>query len=252
MANHMETTTTTTTTKPIYQRILLKLSGEALQGDHLFGINAAKLTRISQEIAPVVQAGVQVGLVIGGGNLIRGSELCATGLERVTADQMGMLATVINGLALLDAFDRKGIPATIMSAIAVPGLVEFYDRRKAREELSKGKVVVFVGGTGNPLVTTDSAAALRGIEIGADIVMKATKVDGVFAADPIKNPKAERYEKLLYDEVLEQRLGVMDLNAILLCREHTLPIRVFNMSKQGALARIIVGENIGTLIQSGD
>jgi uridylate kinase len=251
MANHMETTTTTTT-KPIYQRILLKLSGEALQGDHLFGINAAKLTRISQEIAPVVQAGVQVGLVIGGGNLIRGSELCATGLERVTADQMGMLATVINGLALLDAFDRKGIPATIMSAIAVPGLVEFYDRRKAREELSKGKVVVFVGGTGNPLVTTDSAAALRGIEIGADIVMKATKVDGVFAADPIKNPKAERYEKLLYDEVLEQRLGVMDLNAILLCREHTLPIRVFNMSKQGALARIIVGENIGTLIQSGD
>jgi uridylate kinase len=190
--------------------------------------------------------------VIGGGNLIRGSELCATGLERVTADQMGMLATVINGLALLDAFDRKGIPATIMSAIAVPGLVEFYDRRKAREELSKGKVVVFVGGTGNPLVTTDSAAALRGIEIGADIVMKATKVDGVFAADPIKNPKAERYEKLLYDEVLEQRLGVMDLNAILLCREHTLPIRVFNMSKQGALARIIVGENIGTLIQSGD
>jgi uridylate kinase len=251
MANHMETTTTTTT-KPIYQRILLKLSGEALQGDHLFGINAAKLTRISQEVAPVVQAGVQVGLVIGGGNLIRGSELCATGLERVTADQMGMLATVINGLALLDAFDRKGIPATIMSAIAVPGLVEFYDRRKAREELSKGKVVVFVGGTGNPLVTTDSAAALRGIEIGADIVMKATKVDGVFAADPIKNPKAERYEKLLYDEVLEQRLGVMDLNAILLCREHTLPIRVFNMSKQGALARIIVGENIGTLIQSGD
>lgn len=240
------------TTKPIYQRILLKLSGEALQGDHLFGINANKLTRISQEIATVVQAGVQVGLVIGGGNLIRGAELCATGIDRVTADQMGMLATVINGLALLDAFDRKGVPATIMSAIAVPGLVEFYDRRKAREELQKGKVVVFVAGTGNPLVTTDSAAALRGIEIGADIVMKATKVDGVFAADPIKNPKAERYEKLLYDEVLEQRLGVMDLNAILLCREHALPIRVFNMSKQGSLARIVVGENIGTLIQSGD
>ncbi len=241
-----------TTTRPIYQRILLKLSGEALQGDHLFGINANKLTRISQEVASVVQAGVQVGLVIGGGNLIRGAELCATGIDRVTADQMGMLATVINGLALLDAFERQGVSATIMSAIAVPGLVEFYDRRKAREELEKGKVVVFVAGTGNPLVTTDSAAALRGIEIGADIVMKATKVDGVFAADPIKNPKAERYEKLLYDEVLEQRLGVMDLNAILLCREHNLPIRVFNMNKQGSLARIVVGENIGTLIQSGD
>lgn len=247
MANDMENTT-----KPIYQRILLKLSGEALQGDHLFGINAGKLTRISQEIAAVVQAGVQVGLVIGGGNLIRGSELCATGLDRVTADQMGMLATVINGMALLDALDRKGISATVMSAIAVPGLVEFYDRRRAKDLLEQGKVVVFVAGTGNPLVTTDSAAALRGIEIGADIVIKATKVDGVFAADPIKNPKAERYEKLLYDEVLEQRLGVMDLNSILLCREHNLPIRVFNMSKQGALARIVVGENIGTLIQSGD
>lgn len=247
MANDMDNTT-----KPIYQRILLKLSGEALQGDHLFGINAGKLTRISQEIAAVVQAGVQVGLVIGGGNLIRGSELCATGVDRVTADQMGMLATVINGMALLDAFDRKGISATIMSSIAVPGLVEFYDRRRARDALEQGKVVVFVAGTGNPLVTTDSAAALRGIEIGADIVIKATKVDGVFAADPIKNPKAERYDKLLYDEVLEQRLGVMDLNSILLCREHNLPIRVFNMSKQGALARIVVGENIGTLIQSGD
>jgi uridylate kinase len=241
-----------TNTKPIYQRILLKLSGEALQGDQQVGIDANKLTRISQEIASVVQAGVQVGLVIGGGNLIRGAELCATGIERVTADHMGMLATIINGLALVDALDRKGVPANIMSAIAVPGLAEFYDRRKAREQLQEGRVVVFVGGTGNPLVTTDSAAALRGIEIGADIVMKATKVDGVFAADPIKNPKAERYEKLLYDEVLEQRLGVMDLNAILLCREHALPIRVFNMSKQGALARIVVGENIGTLIQSGD
>jgi uridylate kinase len=247
MANFMENNTT----QPIYQRILLKLSGEALQGD-MFGINANKLNRISQEVAAVVQAGVQVGLVVGGGNLIRGAELCATGIERVAADQMGMLATVINGMALVDAFERKGIAVTIMSAIAVPGLVEFYDRRKAREELQKGKVVIFVGGTGNPLVTTDSAAALRGIEIGADIVMKATKVDGVFAADPIKNPKAERYEKLLYDEVLEQRLGVMDLNAILLCREHALPIRVFNMSKQGALAGIVMGENIGTLIQSGD
>ncbi|MDR3477803.1 MAG: UMP kinase [Gammaproteobacteria bacterium] len=238
--------------QPIYQRILLKLSGEALQGDHLFGINAGKLTKVSQEIASVVKMGVQVALVIGGGNLIRGADLCATGLDRVTADHMGMLATVINGLALLDALDRKGIPASLMSALSIPGLVDFYDRRKAKEELEKGKVVIFVAGTGSPLVTTDSAAALRGIEVGADIVIKATKVDGVFAADPIKNPKAERYDSLTYDEVLEQRLGVMDLNAILLCREHGLPLRVFNMSKQGALQRIVVGDNVGTLIQSGD
>lgn len=241
-----------TSTKPIYQRILLKLSGEALQGDHLFGINANKLTRVGQEIAAVTKLGVQVALVIGGGNLIRGADLCATGLDRVTADQMGMLATVINGLALLDALDRKGVPATLMSAIAIPGLVDFYDRRKAKQELQQGKVVIFVAGTSNPLVTTDSAAALRGIEVGADIVIKATKVDGVFAADPVKNPKAERYDRLTYDEVLEQRLGVMDLNAILLCRDHSLPLRVFNMSKQNALQRIVVGENVGTLIQSGD
>lgn len=237
---------------PLYKRILLKLSGEALQGDSLFGINPAKLTKVSQEIASVTKLGVQVGLVIGGGNLIRGSELCVTGLDRVTADQMGMMATVINGLALLATLDRKGIPATVMSAIAVPGLVETYDRRKAKEELSNGKVVIFVGGTGNPLVTTDSAAALRGIEVGVDIVIKATKVDGVFAADPIKNPKAERYDVLSYDEVLEQRLGVMDLNAILLCRDHGLPLRVFNMSNQGGLQRIVMGESVGTLIQGGE
>jgi uridylate kinase len=248
MANTMETIST----KPIYARILLKLSGEALQGDHLFGINANKLTRVSQELASVVKSGVQVALVIGGGNLIRGADLCATGLDRVTADQMGMLATVINGLALLDSLERKGVPTTLMSAIAIPGLVDFYDRHTAKAELEKGKLLIFVAGTGNPLVTTDSAAALRGIEVGADIVIKATKVDGVFAADPIKNPKAERYDQLTYDEVLEQRLGVMDLNAILLCREHALPLRVFNMSKQGALLRIVSGENVGTLIQSGD
>lgn len=240
------------TTKPVYQRILLKLSGEALQGDHLFGIDAKKLTQVAQELASVVALGVQVAMVIGGGNLIRGADLCATGLDRVTADQMGMLSTVINGLALLDALERKGVPSVLMSAIAIPGLVDFYDRHKAKEELQAGKLVIFVAGTGNPLVTTDSAAALRGIEIDADIVIKATKVDGVFAADPIKNPKAERYEQLGYDEVLEQRLGVMDLNAILLCREHSLPLRVFNMSKQGALLRIVTGENVGTLIQSGE
>ncbi|MDR3492789.1 MAG: UMP kinase [Gammaproteobacteria bacterium] len=242
----------TISNQPMYQRVLLKLSGEALQGDNLFGIDAAKLNKISQEIATVVKLGVQVALVVGGGNLIRGADLCVTGLDRVTADQMGMLATVINGLALLDAFERRGISTSIMSSISIPGLTEFYDRRKAKQNLQEGKVVIFVAGTGNPLVTTDSAAALRGIEIDADIVIKATKVDGVFAADPVKNPKAQRYEKLSYDDVIEQRLGVMDLNAILLCRDHDLPLRVFNMNKQGALQRIVVGEDVGTLIQSGE
>ena len=238
--------------KPIYQRILLKLSGEALQGDHLFGIDPSKLTRVSNEIADIIKHSVQVALVIGGGNIIRGADLYTTGFDRITADQMGMLATVINGLALRDALERKSIPVTVMSAIAVPGLVEFYDRIKAKAALQLGHVVIFVGGTGNPLVTTDSAAALRGIEIDADIVIKATKVDGVFASDPIKNPKAERYTSLTYDQVLEQRLGVMDLNAILLCKDHALPLRVFNMNKQNALQRIVMGEDVGTLIKDGE
>lgn len=237
---------------PVYRRILLKLSGEALQGDHLFGIDSSKLARIGNEILSVTQLGVQVALVIGGGNLIRGADLCASGLDRVTADQMGMLATVINGLALRDACERQSIPAALMSAFAVPGLAENYDRAVAKEKLQEGRVVIFSAGTGNPLVTTDSAAALRGIEIGADIVMKATKVEGVFTDDPIKNPKAERYQQLTYDEVLQKRLGVMDLTAILLCQEFGLPLRVFNMNKQGALKRIVLGEDVGTLIQGGE
>lgn len=234
---------------PIYQRILLKLSGEALQGDHLFGIEPSKLARISAEIANVVKLGVQVGVVIGGGNLIRGAELFVTGFDRVTADHMGMLATIINGLALRDALERRSIPVKVMSALPISSLVDCYNRTEARRFLAEGKVTIFVGGTGNPLVTTDSAAALRGIEINADIVLKATKVDGVFAADPIKNPKAKRYTSLTYDEILEQRLGVMDLNAILLCRDHALPLRVFNMNKPDALHRIVVGEEVGTLIK---
>lgn len=235
--------------KPLYRRILLKLSGEALQGDHPFGIDPVKLSRISFEIGQVVQLGVQVALVIGGGNLIRGAEL--TEFDRVTADQMGMMATVINGLALRDVFEKKSIPVKVMSALPVPGIVECYDRNKAKKSLDKGRVVIFVGGTGNPLVTTDSAAALRGIEVAADIVIKATKVDGVFAADPIKNPKAKLYTSLTYDEILEQRLGVMDLNAILLCRDNKLPLRVFNMNKQEALQRIVLGDDVGTLVQNG-
>jgi uridylate kinase len=233
----------------LYQRILLKLSGEALQGDQGFGIDPAKLSQVSQEIASAVQLGVQVALVIGGGNFIRGVDLYSEGFDRVTSDHMGMLATIINGLALRETLHQHHIPAVVMSAIAVPGLVEFYNRTQAKDALEKGHVVILVGGTGNPLVTTDSAAALRGVELGAHLVIKATKVDGVFAADPIKNPKAERYTHLTYDEVLEQRLGVMDLNAILLCRDNGLPLRVFNMNNQHALQRILIGEEVGTLIQ---
>jgi uridylate kinase len=236
--------------KPIYRRILLKLSGEALQGDHLFGIDASKLSRIAQEIAGATQLGVQVALVIGGGNLIRGADLCAAGFDRISADQMGMLATVINGLALRDALEKKSIPTALMSAFAVPSISDQYDRSKAQDKLQQGKVVILSAGTGNPLVTTDSAAALRGIEIGADIVLKATKVEGVFNDDPIKNPQAERYHQLSYNEVISKRLGVMDLTAILLCQDHGLPLRVFNMNKQGALKRIMLGEDIGTLIQA--
>lgn len=238
-----------TTTQPIYKRILLKLSGEALQGDHLFGIDAGKLSRIAQEVASVTQLGVQVALVIGAGNLIRGADLCAAGFDRISADQMGMLATIINGIALQDAIANKSIPVILMSAFGVPSIAEQSDRARAREYLNDGYVVIFAGGTGNPLVTTDSAAALRGIEVGADIVIKATKVEGVFDVDPIKNPNAERYSQLSYDEVVTKRLGVMDLTAILLCQDHNLPLRVFNMNKTGALKRIVMGEDVGTLIK---
>lgn len=236
----------------VYRRILLKLSGEALMADNSASISADKLARVSEEVASVVELGVEVAIVIGGGNILRGADLSTTGLDRVTSDQMGMLATVINGLALRDAFNQRSIPVGVMSAIGVPGLVNIYDRAAAICHLKQGKVMIFVGGTGNPLVTTDTAAALRGVEIGADLLIKATKVDGVFAADPIKNPKAERYDNMNYDEVLEQRLGVMDLNAILLCKDNGLPLRVFNMNQQGALQGIVRGENVGTFIRSGE
>jgi uridylate kinase len=240
------------TAKPIYRRILLKLSGEALQGDHMFGIDAGKLARIAQEVASVTQLGVQVALVIGAGNLIRGADLCAAGFDRISADQMGMLATVINGIALRDAISNKSLPVSLMSAFGIPSIAEQADRAKAHEYLQRGHVVIFAGGTGNPLVTTDSAAALRGIEIGADIVLKATKVEGVFDADPIKNPAAEQFDQLSYEEVITRRLGVMDLTAILLCQDHGLPLRVFNMNRQGALKRIVLGEEVGTLIKDRD
>lgn len=232
-----------------YKRILLKLSGEELVGEEGFGIDPKVLDRMALEIGQLVGIGVQVGLVIGGGNLFRGAALNAAGMERVTGDHMGMLATVMNGLAMRDALDRNNVSARVMSAIPMSGVVEHYDRRRALSYLSAGEVVIFSAGTGNPFFTTDSAACLRGIEINAELVLKATRVDGVYSADPLKVPDATLFEHLTYDQVLDQKLEVMDLTAICLCREHNMPVRVFRMSKPGALLSIVVGGDEGTLIE---
>lgn len=232
-----------------YQRILLKLSGEALTGDEIFGIDPKVLNRMAMEIGQLVGIGIQVGLVLGGGNLFRGSELSDAGMDRVTGDHMGMLATVMNALAMRDALERSNIATRVMSAIPMSGVVEHYDRRNAMRYLNSGDVVIFSAGTGNPFFTTDSAACLRGIEINADVVFKATKVDGVYSDDPMKNPDAIRYDTLSYDEVLEKQLGVMDLTAICLARDHGMPLRVFDMTKPGSLAKAIVEGNEGTLIE---
>lgn len=232
-----------------YKRILLKLSGEELMGSEGFGIDPKVLDKMALEVGQLVGIGVQVGLVVGGGNLFRGAALNAAGLDRVAGDHMGMLATVMNALALRDALERSNISSRIMSAIPMSGIVEHYDRRQAIRFLAQGDVVIFAAGTGNPFFTTDSAACLRGIEVGADIVLKATKVDGVYSADPMKDPSATRYDELTYDEVLDKKLEVMDLTAICLCRDHNMPVRVFKMDKTGALLNIVVGVNEGTLIQ---
>ena len=231
-----------------YKRILLKLSGEELIGEEGFGIDPKVLDRMALEIGQLVGIGVQVGLVIGGGNLFRGAALNAAGMDRVTGDHMGMLATVMNALAMRDALERTNISTHVMSSIPMSGVVEHYDRRKAIRYLKAGEVVIFAAGTGNPFFTTDSAACLRGIEINANVVLKATKVDGVYSADPMKDPSATLYHKLSYDEVLNKQLGVMDMTAICLCREHKMPLRVFRMSKPGALLNLIVGGDEGTLI----
>ena len=235
---------------PRYNRILPKLSGEALAGDEGFGIDPKVLDAMAIEIGQLVGIGVQVGLVIGGGNLFRGAALQASGLDRVAGDHMGMLATVMNGLALRDALERSNIRTRLMSAIPMSGVVEHYDHRNAIRYLKNGEVVVFCAGTGNPFFITDSAACLRGIEINADVVLKATKVDGVFDSDPEKNPKAVKYDRLSYDEVLARKLGVMDLTAICLVRDHNMPLRVFNMNKKGALLNLMLGGNEGTLVES--
>jgi len=233
---------------PRYKRILLKLSGEALSGEQGFGIDPKVLDRMALEVGQLVGIGVQVGLVIGGGNLFRGKALHEAGLDRVTGDHMGMLATVMNALAMRDALERSNIRSRVMSAIPMSGIVEHYDRRSAIRYLTQGDVVIFSAGTGNPFFTTDSAACLRGIEIEADLVLKATNVDGVYSADPRTVPDAVKYDRLSYDEALEKQLGVMDLTAVCLVRDHNMPVRVFNMNKPGALVSLMVGGNEGTLM----
>lgn len=232
-----------------FKRILLKLSGEALVGDEGFGIDPKVLDRMALEIGQLVGIGVQIGLVIGGGNLFRGASLQQAGLDRVTGDHMGMLATVMNALAMRDALERSHISSCVMSSIPMSGVVDHYDRRKAMRAMDRGEVVIFSAGTGNPFFTTDSAACLRGIEVGAEIVLKATKVDGVYTADPMKDATATKYDCLSYDEVLERKLEVMDLTAICLCRDHKMPLRVFAMEESGALLNIVVGGTEGTSIE---
>lgn len=232
-----------------YRRILLKLSGEALTGAQDFGIDPKVLDQMALEIGQLVGIGVQVGLVVGGGNLFRGAALNTAGLDRVTGDHMGMLATVMNSLALRDALERSNISCRVMSAIPMSGVVEHYDRRHAIRYLEEGEVVIFAAGTGNPFFTTDSAACLRGIEVEAELVLKATKVDGVYDSDPMQNPNAKKYDVLSFDEAIEKQLGVMDLTALCLCRDHNMPIRVFRMTDSGALRNIVVGSDDGTLVQ---
>ncbi len=232
-----------------YQRVLLKLSGEALMGDQNFGIDPQVLSYVAKEVKSLICQGIQVGLVLGGGNIFRGVGLAASGMDRVAGDHMGMLATVINSLALQDALEKNNVPARVMSALPIHQVCEDYIRRRAIRHLEKGRVAIFAAGTGNPFFTTDSAASLRGIEIEADIVIKATKVDGVYTDDPVKNPTAILYHKLSYDEVLAKKLNVMDATAIVLCRDHKMPIRVYNMTKVGALEKVISGEQEGTLVE---
>lgn len=238
--------------KPAYRRILLKLSGEALMGEEGFGIDPKILDRMAQEIKELIEMGIQVGLVIGGGNLFRGKGLAEAGMNRVVGDQMGMLATVMNGLAMRDALHRAFVNAKLMSAIDLAGVCERYNWADAIGMLKSGRVVIFSAGTGNPFFTTDSAACLRGIEIEADAVIKATKVDGIYSADPVKDPNAELYKSLTYQDVLEKELQVMDLAAFTLARDHSMPIRVFNMNKPGALKSVVMGESEGTTIDHAE
>ena len=241
-----------TASKPLYKRVLLKLSGEALMGDMDYGIEPVILSRVAQEIADVVNMGVEVALVIGGGNIFRGKGLAEAGIDRVAGDHMGMLATVMNSLAMQDALEKIGMTCRVMSAVRINRVCEEYVQRRALRHLEKGRVVIFAAGTGNPFFTTDTAGCLRAVEIGADIIMKATKVDGVFDSDPAKNPDAKRYVSITYDEVLKQGLEVMDATAIVLCRDNAMPLRIFNLSKAGTLTTALIDETVGTTVVMED
>jgi uridylate kinase len=231
-----------------HRRILVKLSGEALLGAAEYGIDPAMLKRVASELQEVVGLGIQVAVVIGGGNIFRGAGLARAGMDRVTADQMGMLATVMNALAMQDALESLGSHARVMSAIRINEVAEDFIRRRAVRHLEKGRIVIFAAGTGNPFFTTDTAASLRAIEIGADLLIKATKVNGVYSDDPVKNPAATRYAHLNFDRVLDDRLSVMDATAIVMCRDNRLPLRVFNLGNPGDLLRVVMGEDVGTLV----
>ncbi len=236
------------TTAP-YKRVLLKISGEALQGRQDSGIENDTLVRLAKDITEICRSGVQIGLVVGGGNLIRGAEQASQGFDPVTGDHMGMLATVINALALQDAIEKQGQPVRVMSAIRINEICEGYIRRRAIRHLEKGRTVVFAAGTGNPFFTTDSAASLRAIEINADLLIKATKVDGVYSSDPTKDPAATFYSRLSFDQALYEKLGVMDATALVLCRDNNIPLRIMNIFKPGSIKRLIEGEEIGSLIE---
>ncbi|MDQ2694158.1 MAG: UMP kinase [Pseudomonadota bacterium] len=237
--------------KPVFQRILLKLSGEALMGGGDYGIDPAVIGRIAEEVATLNRQGVEMGLVIGGGNLFRGAGLAQAGMDRVTGDHMGMLATVMNSLAMQDALERIGVYARVMSAIRINQVCEDYIRRRAVRHLEKGRVVIFAAGTGNPFFTTDSAASLRAIEINAEVMLKGTKVDGIYSADPVKVADARRYDRLTYDDALRHNLQVMDATALVMCREHSLPLKVFNINHSGELVRVVCGEDVGTTVVKG-
>lgn len=237
-------------TKMKYKRILLKVSGEALMGEKDYGIDSKVLSRYAEEISELQSAGVEIGIVIGGGNIYRGVVNSSDGVEKVTGDQMGMLATIINGLALQSALEHRGIFTRLLSPLKLEEIAEPFILRRAIRHLEKGRVVIFGAGTGNPYFTTDTAAALRAVEIKADVIIKGTRVNGVYDSDPEKNPKAFRFQEISYKDVLEKDLKVMDLTAITLCKEHKMPIIVFNMNVKGNLKRLIKGENVGTIVSS--
>ncbi|KGM06550.1 Uridylate kinase [Methylophaga thiooxydans] len=240
---------TKTGSQPVYKRVLLKLSGEALMGDAEYGIQPEVISRFANEISELNAQGVELGIVIGGGNIFRGAGLAASGMDRVSGDHMGMLATVMNALALQDALEQNGTFCRVMSAIRIHEVCEDYLRRRAIRHLEKGRVVIFAAGTGNPFFTTDTAASLRAVEVGAELMLKATQVDGVYNDDPRKNPDAVRYNELSYDEVINNRLAVMDTTAVVMCQEQNIPLRVFDVHESGNLTKIIYGEDVGTLVK---